>query len=74
MSTAQQNERIDLRILETLRNDSPLGRIAIAKKTGIGIEDVKLSIHRLKRQGYVEVRGPSCFLTELAEDVCFAEE
>ncbi|KYQ83477.1 hypothetical protein AWW72_14120 [Acinetobacter sp. NRRL B-65365] len=70
MITAQQNERIDARVLVVLRNDA-LSRVAIAKKTGINLEDVKLSIHRLKRQGYVEVRGSTCFLTELPEDVCF---
>lgn len=71
MSTAQQNERIDTRVLEALRFSDQLSRVAISKKTGIEIEAVKSSIHRLKRQGYVEVRGSACFLTELAEDVCF---
>lgn len=71
MSTAQQNERIDIRILEALRFSDRLSRVAIAKKTGIDIESVKSSIHRLKRQNYVEVRGSACFLTELAENVCF---
>lgn len=73
MSTAQQNERIDTRILEALRFDAPLSRIAISKKTRLDVDAVKQSIHRLKRQGYVEVRGSACFLTELAEDVCFGD-
>ena len=71
MSIAQQNERIDNRILNALRIEDRLSRVALAKKTGLDQEDVKISIQRLKKQGYVETRGSACFLTELAEDVCF---
>lgn len=72
--SAQQNERIDNRVMTALRYETSLGRKAIAESTGIDIEIVKQSIHRLKRQGYVEVRGPACALTDLARDVCFGGE
>lgn len=71
MSIEQQNERIDNRVLQALRFEDRLSRVAIAKKTGLNIEDVKISIQRLKKQGYVDVRGSACFLTDLAENVCF---
>lgn len=71
MSKEQQNERIDNRVLQALRFEDRLSRVAIAKKTGLNIEDVKLSVQRLKKQGYVGVRGSACFLTEFAENVCF---
>ena len=54
MFLAQQNERIDNRILNTLRIEDRLSRVALAKKTGLDLEDVKISIQRLKKQGYVE--------------------
>lgn len=73
MSTEQQNERIDTRVLEALRFDAPLSKSEIAKKTGIDVENVRLSIHRLKRQNYVEACPVGYILTELAEDVCFSE-
>lgn len=50
MPIAQQNERIDNRILNALRIEDRLSRVALAKKTGLDLEDVKISIQRLKKQ------------------------
>ncbi|WP_277559400.1 winged helix-turn-helix domain-containing protein [Acinetobacter beijerinckii] len=74
MNTDQQNERIDSKILKALRDESPLSKSEIAKQTGLDIEIVILSIHRLIRQNYVEACPVGFILTELAEDVCFGGE
>lgn len=74
MNTDQQNERIDSKILKALRDESPLSKSEIAKQTGLDIEIVILSIHRLIRQNYVETCPVGFILTELAEDVCFGGE
>ncbi|MBP8006773.1 MAG: hypothetical protein KAZ18_07765 [Acinetobacter sp.] len=74
MNTAQQNERIDARVLEVLRSESPLTLDEISKNTGIAIDDIQSSVERLQRQNYAEPCPPGYILTEFAEDVCFARE
>lgn len=69
-----KSERIDQRVLNAMRYETSIGRKAIAISTGLDIEVVGESISRLKRQGYVEVRGAGCSLTDLAHDVCFGGE
>lgn len=73
MNTDQQNERIDSKVLQALRDEAPLSKVEIAKQAGIDVENVRLSIHRLKRQNYVEACPVGFILTELAEEVCFSE-
>lgn len=73
MNTDQQNERIDSKVLHALRDEAPLSKVEIAKQAGIDVENVRLSIHRLKRQNYVEACPVGFILTELAEEVCFSE-
>ena len=69
-----QIERIDQRVLNAMRYEASIGRKSIAASTGLDIEVVRESIWRLKRQGYVEIRGAGCSLTDLAHDVCFGGE
>lgn len=69
-----QNERIDQRVLNAMRYETSIGRKAITASTGLDIDVVGESIRRLKRQGYVEIRGAGCLLTDLAHDVCFGGE
>ncbi|ENU92951.1 hypothetical protein F971_01938 [Acinetobacter vivianii] len=74
MGTAQQNERIDTRILEALKNESPLTLRGLSRNTRLDMNIVELSVERLKRQNYVEKCPVGYILTELAEDVCFGAE
>lgn len=69
-----KNERIDQRVLNAMRHANSMRRKLIAEQTGLDIAMVGISINRLRRQGYISVKGPNCYLTELAHNVCFGSE